>query len=338
MFTIDVHPSQNGSRPLDMADNIGNAVAAAGVALKRRPHLREAPDTFLADEARQGDQGAALVLVARHEARLRSMATRAYVDAAPRADLMQAALEGLLEGVAAFEGRNGADVFTLAWSYVGRALRRANREAGDKAAPGQAETRYWASIDYADGFARRNRTEPSDYVARRWSGMQRESLAVLETYAEAGTDADALIARDIVNARVDRYDALVRKGEAPEWSAYANAEGRDLPDRGLTGPAWDAIHAQVTYIDHPGLNEEGEPVDFAEPESADPYEVVHARLAVAALLPTLDERAREVLTLRYGLDGAEAMEQRDVARKLGCSQQTVSRVERAALENLREIA
>ena len=50
----------------------------------------------------------------------------------------------------------------------------------------------------------------------------------------------------------------------------------------------------------------------------------------------LDEREREVITLRYGLSGKDPLTQREVAERLGISRSYVSRIEKAALERLRE--
>ena len=49
----------------------------------------------------------------------------------------------------------------------------------------------------------------------------------------------------------------------------------------------------------------------------------------------LEPREREILTLRYGLDGGEALTQRDVAQKAHISRSYVSRIEKRALEKLR---
>lgn len=50
----------------------------------------------------------------------------------------------------------------------------------------------------------------------------------------------------------------------------------------------------------------------------------------------LDARERRVITLRYGLDGAPARTQREVAAACGISRSYVSRLEKKALEKLRE--
>lgn len=50
----------------------------------------------------------------------------------------------------------------------------------------------------------------------------------------------------------------------------------------------------------------------------------------------LDPRERQVITLRYGLDGFPPLTQREIAMKLGISRSYVSRIEKAAIEKLRD--
>ncbi len=49
----------------------------------------------------------------------------------------------------------------------------------------------------------------------------------------------------------------------------------------------------------------------------------------------LDDREREIISMRYGLSGAAPMPQRECAQRLGISRSYVSRIEKAALEKLR---
>lgn len=51
----------------------------------------------------------------------------------------------------------------------------------------------------------------------------------------------------------------------------------------------------------------------------------------------LDEREREIVRLRYGLDGEEELTQKKVAAKLGISRSYVSRIEKSALSKLRRL-
>lgn len=50
------------------------------------------------------------------------------------------------------------------------------------------------------------------------------------------------------------------------------------------------------------------------------------------MVEMLPAREREVLTLRYGLDGRPAQTQQEVAQHLGISRSYVSRIEKRALE------
>lgn len=51
---------------------------------------------------------------------------------------------------------------------------------------------------------------------------------------------------------------------------------------------------------------------------------------------SLDERERDIIVKRYGLDGGRPLTQREVAKKLDISRSYVSRIEKKALEKLRE--
>lgn len=51
----------------------------------------------------------------------------------------------------------------------------------------------------------------------------------------------------------------------------------------------------------------------------------------------LESREKEILTLRYGLGGRRPLTQREVAKGLGISRSYVSRIEKKAVEHLREL-
>lgn len=55
-----------------------------------------------------------------------------------------------------------------------------------------------------------------------------------------------------------------------------------------------------------------------------------------SIAAALDDREREIIVLRYGLAGAAPLPQREVAKKLDISRSYVSRIEKKALEKLRE--
>ena len=55
-----------------------------------------------------------------------------------------------------------------------------------------------------------------------------------------------------------------------------------------------------------------------------------------AVAECLTDQERQVILLRYGLDGRQPKKQREVAKVTGISRSYVSRIEKRALEKLRE--
>ena len=55
-----------------------------------------------------------------------------------------------------------------------------------------------------------------------------------------------------------------------------------------------------------------------------------------AVARCLTDQERQVITLRYGLSGAPPLRQREVAQQTGISRSYVSRIEKRALEKLRQ--
>ena len=56
----------------------------------------------------------------------------------------------------------------------------------------------------------------------------------------------------------------------------------------------------------------------------------------AYLQSELDAREREIMILRYGLNERRPLTQRETAERLGISRSYVSRIEKAAIEKLRQ--
>jgi RNA polymerase sporulation-specific sigma factor len=63
---------------------------------------------------------------------------------------------------------------------------------------------------------------------------------------------------------------------------------------------------------------------------------MHAERACELIRDVLDEREQAILILRYGLGGEMPKTQREVAKHLGISRSYVSRIEKKALEELRQ--
>ena len=63
---------------------------------------------------------------------------------------------------------------------------------------------------------------------------------------------------------------------------------------------------------------------------------VEGERALLLVRTKLDRRERQVITLRFGLDGNPPLTQREIAVKLGISRSYVSRIEKAAIAKLRD--
>jgi RNA polymerase sigma-B factor len=89
-------------------------------------------------------------------------------------------------------------------------------------------------------------------------------------------------------------------------------------------------------LDAPPIGEDPEDASGAEwvgrPDGN--FDLVDDRLAMESVLPSLDQREREVLRLRF----VEELPQTEIARRIGCSQMHISRLLRRSLDKLREEA
>jgi RNA polymerase sporulation-specific sigma factor len=89
-------------------------------------------------------------------------------------------------------------------------------------------------------------------------------------------------------------------------------------------------------------DKEGNPLTYSDIISVDDTIAEDIDIALRSsaakkiVLERLDDRARRVICLRYGLFGNDALTQREVAEKLGISRSYVSRIEKAALLEIAE--
>ena len=92
-----------------------------------------------------------------------------------------------------------------------------------------------------------------------------------------------------------------------------------------------------------GMDKDGNEICLADTLEDDEVDVAVkvekedcARQLRAVLKEVLDEREYNVIRHRYGLEGAEVLPQREIAKSLGISRSYVSRIEKSALGKLRE--
>ena len=78
-----------------------------------------------------------------------------------------------------------------------------------------------------------------------------------------------------------------------------------------------------------GVDKDGNEISFNDILGTDTDEIIDS-------IEALTEREQTVVIARYGLDGSEPKPQREIARALGISRSYVSRIEKKALDKLKE--
>ena len=103
------------------------------------------------------------------------------------------------------------------------------------------------------------------------------------------------------------------------------------------------VSREVSLYEPIGTDREGNEInllDIIEQEQVDVVDRLEAENRLSRLSglihDRLSEREREIITLRYGLTSEYEVTQREIGRKLGISRSYVSRIEKRALEKLRE--
>ena len=134
-------------------------------------------------------------------------------------------------------------------------------------------------------------------------------------------------------ARVQR-ELIAQTGREPSDEEIAQAAELELED---VREAREAARV-VTSLDRPvGEQEETRFGDLLASDERGPEEEVDISLRVDALrraLEQLPETEREVVKLRYGIDGDDPTPLSEAGRRLGISQEAVRRLERKALSEL----
>lgn len=100
---------------------------------------------------------------------------------------------------------------------------------------------------------------------------------------------------------------------------------------------------EISLYEPIGTDREGNEInllDVIEQEQTDVVDRMEVEDRLARLKGLISERLtgreREIITLRYGLGGGREITQREIGHRLGISRSYVSRIEKRALEKLRE--
>ena len=88
---------------------------------------------------------------------------------------------------------------------------------------------------------------------------------------------------------------------------------------------WDGNELLLSDV----LGSEENPISFE-------IEQFEERMAVRRAVAALEDREREIIELRYGMNGKKELTQKEVAARLGISQSYISRLEKKIIARLRE--
>ena len=99
---------------------------------------------------------------------------------------------------------------------------------------------------------------------------------------------------------------------------------------------------EVSINDTIDVDKDGNPLTYLDVISVDENIAdnvdlkIHTTRLIELVKTRLDKREKEIVTLRYGLEGYKPLTQREVASYLKISRSYVSRIEKRALEKLRD--
>lgn len=103
------------------------------------------------------------------------------------------------------------------------------------------------------------------------------------------------------------------------------------------------VRTEFSLSDPIGTDSDGNEIRLDDVLGTDPDDILNSislKMQIHKLLESLDEvltcREKEVIISRYGLAGAVPRTQREVAASLGISRSYVSRIEKKAMEKLKE--
>ncbi len=161
---------------------------------------------------------------------------------------------------------------------------------------------------------------------------------IAKKYASSGVDSDDLVSIGAIGL-IKAVNTF--RPEAGRLTAYAS---RCIENEILMHlRAGRKTRGTVSLNDPIGADSDGNEIRLIDLIGTDadivPAQVevaIESTRAVEMLEDALEERERQVIVLRYGLLDGEPLPQHEVARLLGISRSYVSRIEKRALEKLRE--
>ena len=159
---------------------------------------------------------------------------------------------------------------------------------------------------------------------------------VVKKYYTAGVDQDDLISIGTIGL-IKAIDSF----KAENGARFATYAAKCLQNEILMHfRARKKLSYEVSISEPIDVDKDGNPLTYSDIICVDDTiaedldRKCKSERAVSLVYTVLDDREREILVMRYGLDGSDPITQREVADKLGISRSYVSRIEKAALEKI----
>ena len=192
----------------------------------------------------------------------------------------------------------------------------------------EEERRYFALARQGDADARRVLIERNLRLVAH----------IIKKYYTSCRDQEDLISIGTIGLikAIDSYD--INNG-----TRFATYAGKCLQNEILMHFRTQKKVSNETSINEPiEVDKDGNPLTYMDIISYDDNIVEDidlkskSELIIKAINTRLDTREREIVILRYGLSASPPVTQREVAKRLGISRSYVSRLEKSALDKLKD--
>ncbi len=100
------------------------------------------------------------------------------------------------------------------------------------------------------------------------------------------------------------------------------------------------LHSEVSINETIDIDKDGNPLTYIDIISVDDTiaDDIDKKISIkkmhSLIEQMLSDRERQIIIMRFGLDGSDPLTQREIAKKLQISRSYVSRIEKGALEKL----
>lgn len=162
---------------------------------------------------------------------------------------------------------------------------------------------------------------------------------IAKKYASSGVEQDDLISVGSIGL-IKAIDSF----NPDSGTRFATYAGKCLQNEILMYfRAQKKLSSEILLSDTVDSDKDGNPLTYMDIVYCDDNIIeeidlkMNSKKLLKAVDTVLDERERDIIVLRYGLHGVKPITQREIAHKLKISRSYVSRLEKSAIEKLREV-